>query len=94
MHTSSRHRTLEVAYFDAGTLSYASQDPWICNATVRDNIVMGADFDSDRYNRVLDACALRPDLAGLASRLSRLFNRYQQTPSFILLYSLMHCLKT
>lgn len=49
----------------AGRIGYTSQDPWICNATLRDNIVMGSNFDSDKYNKILDACALRPDLAGI-----------------------------
>jgi len=39
-----------------------AQQPWIQNATVRDNILFGKSFDEERYNRVLDACALLPDL--------------------------------
>ena len=39
-----------------------AQQPWIQNATVRDNVLFGKSFDEERYNRVLDACALRPDL--------------------------------
>lgn len=33
--------------------------------TIRDNIIFGspAPFDDTRYQAVLDACALRPDLA-------------------------------
>ena len=43
-------------------MAYVAQQPWIQNATVRDNILFGKSFDEERYNRVLDACALRPDL--------------------------------
>lgn len=32
------------------------------NATLRDNILMGAPLEQGRYDAVLDACALRPDL--------------------------------
>ena len=39
-----------------------AQQAWIQNATVRDNILFGKPFDEHRYNRILDACALRPDL--------------------------------
>ena len=33
----------------AGSTGYAAQDPWIQNATLRDNILMGSDFDQARY---------------------------------------------
>lgn len=46
-----------------GSLAYASQEAWIKNATVRDNILFGAPFDAERYEAVLDACSLRDDLA-------------------------------
>ena len=49
----------------AGTLGYTSQDAWICNASLRDNIIMGGEFDQERYDKTLDACALRPDLIGV-----------------------------
>lgn len=50
-----------------GAVTYTAQDPWIQNASVRDNILMGHAFDSDRYQQVLEACALMPDLALLAA---------------------------
>nr|QFR37215.1 ABC transporter [Cyberlindnera americana] len=36
--------------------------PWVQNATVRENITFGLEYDEERYERVLDACALRDDL--------------------------------
>lgn len=45
-----------------GSVAYVAQQAWIQNATVRDNILFGRPFDEERYNRILDACALRPDL--------------------------------
>nr|XP_006820966.1 PREDICTED: ATP-binding cassette sub-family C member 9-like [Saccoglossus kowalevskii] len=43
-------------------VSYAAQKAWLQNATLKDNILFGAPFDVTRYNSVLDACALRPDI--------------------------------
>jgi ABC-type multidrug transport system fused ATPase/permease subunit len=43
-------------------ISYAAQTPFILSATVRENILFGSPFDRDRYEKVLDACCLRPDL--------------------------------
>ncbi|KAL6300043.1 metal resistance protein YCF1 [Sparassis latifolia] len=49
-----------------GSISYAPQDPWIMSATIRDNILFSHEYDETFYNLVLDACALRSDLALLA----------------------------
>jgi ABC-type multidrug transport system fused ATPase/permease subunit len=38
------------------------QQAWIQNATVRDNILFGKEVDQNKYEQVIDACALRPDL--------------------------------
>ncbi|GMK60092.1 hypothetical protein CspeluHIS016_0903090 [Cutaneotrichosporon spelunceum] len=46
-----------------GEVAYFSQTSWILSATVKDNIVFGHRFDPVFYDRVLDACALRSDLA-------------------------------
>ena len=48
-----------------GDVAYFSQNSWILSATVKDNIVFGHRFDPVFYDRVLDACALRADLAVL-----------------------------
>jgi ABC-type transport system involved in cytochrome bd biosynthesis fused ATPase/permease subunit len=45
-----------------GSIAYVAQQAWILNATVRENILFGKPWDEDYYNRVLDACALWPDL--------------------------------
>ncbi|KAF8933746.1 hypothetical protein BGZ47_010720 [Haplosporangium gracile] len=50
-----------------GSVAYVSQQAWICNATVRDNIVFGKPFDQERYERVLFASGLLPDLEILAA---------------------------
>lgn len=48
-----------------GFVSYCSQTPWVVNDTLRGNILFGRQFDPDRYEEVIDACALRDDLAVL-----------------------------
>jgi len=53
--------------FVRGSVAYYSQQPWIQNMTIRDNIVFGHAFDDARYRRVLDACGLLPDLKQLPS---------------------------
>lgn len=45
-----------------GSLAYVPQQAWIQNATLKDNILFGAPLDENRYQQVLEACALLPDL--------------------------------
>ncbi|WZZ16208.1 hypothetical protein YC2023_109297 [Brassica napus] len=45
-----------------GSVAYVPQVSWIFNATVRDNILFGAPFDKEKYERVIDVTALRHDL--------------------------------
>nr|XP_027211385.1 canalicular multispecific organic anion transporter 2-like [Penaeus vannamei] len=45
-----------------GRIAYVSQQAWLQNATLRDNITWGEHFDAKRYNKVVKACALQPDL--------------------------------
>lgn len=44
------------------SIGYCSQQPWIRNATVRENILFGQAFDEQRYWRCVEACCLLPDL--------------------------------
>ncbi|KAF9285261.1 hypothetical protein BGZ68_004019 [Mortierella alpina] len=46
------------------SIGYASQTPWIQNATIRDNILFDTPLDEDRYWRVVKACSLERDLEG------------------------------
>ncbi|KAF6117127.1 ATP binding cassette subfamily C member 5 [Phyllostomus discolor] len=54
---------LEGSIAASGTFAYVAQQAWILNATLRDNILFGKEFDEERYNSVLNSCCLRPDLA-------------------------------
>ncbi|XP_072401346.1 multidrug resistance-associated protein 1 isoform X12 [Diabrotica undecimpunctata] len=45
-----------------GKVAYVSQQAWIQNATLRDNILFGKPYDKTLYDAVVEACALNPDL--------------------------------
>ncbi|KAJ8699794.1 hypothetical protein PTI98_002881 [Pleurotus ostreatus] len=45
-----------------GGVSYACQESWVQNETIRENIVFGAAFDEVRYKKVLYQCCLEQDL--------------------------------
>ncbi|KAG5890605.1 hypothetical protein JTB14_005118 [Gonioctena quinquepunctata] len=45
-----------------GNVAYVSQQAWIQNATLKDNILFGKTFDESRYDSIIEACALKPDL--------------------------------
>ncbi|CAL4064790.1 unnamed protein product, partial [Meganyctiphanes norvegica] len=42
--------------------AYVSQQPWLMNASLKDNILFGRRLITKRYQRVLNACALKPDI--------------------------------
>lgn len=48
-------------------VAYASQIPFILNASFRENILFGLPFEKDLYDRVLDSCCLRPDMKQIGS---------------------------
>ncbi|GMF19703.1 unnamed protein product [Phytophthora fragariaefolia] len=48
-----------------GDIAYVSQDTWIRNLDVRDNILFGEPFDAGRYDTVLKASQLAMDLHAL-----------------------------
>ncbi|KAG0359164.1 Canalicular multispecific organic anion transporter 2 [Podila minutissima] len=45
-----------------GRVAYAPQQTWIINATLKDNIVFGLEFDQERYDRIVYASGLLPDI--------------------------------
>ncbi|KAG0336504.1 hypothetical protein BG004_008015 [Podila humilis] len=51
--SSSHHRGSGIAY--------VAQTAWLQNTTIRDNILFGREFDQDRYDAVVEGCALITD---------------------------------
>ncbi|XP_059263616.1 ATP-binding cassette sub-family C member 8 isoform X8 [Mustela nigripes] len=45
-----------------GPVAYASQKPWLLNATVEENITFESPFNKQRYKMVIEACSLQPDI--------------------------------
>ncbi|XP_061401063.1 ATP-binding cassette sub-family C member Sur-like, partial [Musca vetustissima] len=46
----------------SSTIAFVPQQPWLLNASIRENILFGESFRPKRYDFVLDACALKPDI--------------------------------
>lgn len=45
-----------------GSIAYVSQQAWIQNCTLQNNILFGKSLDKTLYNSVVNACALKQDL--------------------------------
>ncbi|XP_067134909.1 ATP-binding cassette sub-family C member 4-like [Centruroides vittatus] len=45
-----------------GKISYASQEAWVFNATVRENILFGEEYEEDKYRKILHITALEKDI--------------------------------
>ena len=48
-----------------GEIAYVTQEAWIMNATLRDNILMGKPYNEDKYVDIVCACQLIPDFEQL-----------------------------
>ncbi|CAH1406845.1 unnamed protein product [Nezara viridula] len=51
-----------------GSIAYVSQLSWIQNCSFRDNVLFGTALDMKKYNKVIEACALKQDLEMLPNR--------------------------
>ncbi|GJJ75169.1 hypothetical protein EMPS_07527 [Entomortierella parvispora] len=45
-----------------GRIAYVPQQAWILNATLKDNILFGKPYDQEKYQRIITACGLLPDI--------------------------------
>lgn len=52
----------EINFKRGTTVAYVSQRTWLLNASVLENIVFGDKYNKSRFKRVIDACALGPDI--------------------------------
>jgi ABC-type transport system involved in cytochrome bd biosynthesis fused ATPase/permease subunit len=43
-------------------ISYAAQTPWLRHQSIKDNVLLGYPFNEERYNAVIECCALKKDL--------------------------------
>ncbi|KAF9898732.1 hypothetical protein EC991_010477, partial [Linnemannia zychae] len=46
----------------SGRVAYVPQQAWIINATLQDNVTFGAPFDKNKYERIIYASGLKPDI--------------------------------
>ncbi|KAI1279210.1 ABC transporter [Xylaria sp. FL0933] len=47
-------------------VGYCAQSPWLQNMSIRDNILFNFPYDPVRYKKVIDVCALTPDLTSFS----------------------------
>ncbi|XP_033648066.1 ATP-binding cassette sub-family C member 9-like [Asterias rubens] len=47
---------------DRNQIAFAAQKPWLLNTSLQENILFSQPVESRKYKRVIDACALRPDI--------------------------------
>uniref|UniRef100_A0A0D9W8R3 ABC transporter C family member 13 n=1 Tax=Leersia perrieri TaxID=77586 RepID=A0A0D9W8R3_9ORYZ len=46
----------------SGTKAYVPQSAWILSGNIRDNILFGNPYDKEKYDKIIQACALTKDL--------------------------------
>ncbi|XP_047963792.1 ABC transporter C family member 13 [Salvia hispanica] len=56
-------RLINGSVYLVGSKAYVPQVPWIMSGTIRDNILLGKDYDQNRYSEVLEACTLDLDIS-------------------------------
>ncbi|KAF9911676.1 hypothetical protein EC991_002794 [Linnemannia zychae] len=64
--SATRHRRHQHLTEGSG-IAYVSQTAWLQNTTIRANILFGKEFDQDRYDAVVEGCALVTDFEILES---------------------------
>ena len=49
----------------SGKISFVSQNPWILNTTIEENILFFSQKDEEKYKKIINICQLEPDLLTL-----------------------------
>ncbi|KAF9585713.1 hypothetical protein BGW38_001093 [Lunasporangiospora selenospora] len=49
-----------------GSLAYVPHEAWLLNATLKENILFGSEYDHQKYNEIIRVCALSRDLTLLS----------------------------
>jgi len=50
-----------------GSVAYISQNVWLRNATVKDNIIFGLPYDEIKFRNIVKVCQLIDDLKNLSA---------------------------
>lgn len=50
-----------------GKIAYVPQQAWLRNCTLRENIIFGLPYDKKKYQKVVNACALKADIEMLSA---------------------------
>ncbi|XP_063800164.1 ATP-binding cassette sub-family C member 8 isoform X4 [Pseudophryne corroboree] len=61
-NSPERETPADVEIRRRGAVAYASQKPWLLNATVEENITFESPFVKQKYKTIIDACSLQPDI--------------------------------
>jgi len=56
------HLATSANWIIPSAIAFVAQIPWIENASIKDNILFGLPYDQNRYNKVIEVCALKKDL--------------------------------
>lgn len=59
------HLESDTQILSNGRVAFCSQNPWIMNTTLRENVTFGLDFHKEFYDKTIEACQLLPDLTVL-----------------------------
>lgn len=64
--SSSHDQATPKMHFRCDSVALCSQQAWILNASVKDNVLFGHKYDEASYKATIEACQLLPDLGILA----------------------------
>lgn len=55
-----------------GSLTYVSQQAWIQNCSIKENILFGKEYDQELYDKVLELTSLVPDVENMPAGISEI----------------------